>query len=580
MIEDIVSANEKAYFERNHVSLKDIWSRLSEGEKASSIERIRDYDKVGLEKTISFLTEDILRIMIGFGGRSCLEKARENVLPTLRIVVWEPDPVQFCAYCTKVDISDIIRDKKISFVIGDDLKKLDKILRDNIQDNNAFHNKVIAVGQYADSNNIFVQRIVELLGKIAEDVTQDGFARKSFNVLPCRNMLFTIKNIYKNYVVSQLLGVLPIENIPLIIVAAGPSLTRNCIQLKKAKNRALIVAVTHAMKTLSDNGVVPDLVALTDASATGYMDFDKDRRYTMLCSVYADKDCVKDYNGKVIYHGFRMINHLFSTKRTLSEPYAEQDTGSVATDVFSLGISAGFKNIILVGQDLAYGEAGYTHAGNEFENSVYEQNDLYMEVDDIYGKKVKTRGDWNRFRLFFEKSIEEHKEVHVIDATEGGALIRGTDIMTLSEAIEKNCSMEYPIEELINTLDNGGEEEKGYIDAWFGTVKDDLCKMYNLIEEAIDLNRSILDVWNTPSLWTAEFGAACKRYDVLYNQIMEGTKGDVLRLYCIEAIQNYLENALILEGDENTESRMKMEQDLFVFMKEQDIELERYVNEL
>lgn len=39
------------------------------------------------------------------------------------------------------------------------------------------------------------------------------------------------------------------------------------------------------------------------------------------------------------------------------------------------------------------------------------------------------------FRLWIEKRIEGIKDIEIIDATEGGALIKGMKIMALSECV-------------------------------------------------------------------------------------------------------------------------------------------------
>lgn len=43
------------------------------------------------------------------------------------------------------------------------------------------------------------------------------------------------------------------------------------------------------------------------------------------------------------------------------------------------------------------------------------------------------------YRMWFETQIVRYSELHVIDATEGGAKIHGTEIMTLREAIQREC---------------------------------------------------------------------------------------------------------------------------------------------
>ncbi len=572
----ILKTNELAFKNRYGESLQEKWGGLSRDEKLKALDTIEHYD-ADMESVLNFDKDIILRVLLGFGNRSCIEKVLDNSISTLKAVVWEPDTSLFAAYCTKEDISGQIGDDRLEIVIGNDIGHLESVFRDNVHDNNAFHSKVMAVGQYANRNNQYVSTLVSILEKIADDVTQDGYARKVFHVLPCNNLLYTINSLSDNYIVSQLFDAITDRDIPIIIVSAGPSLSQNYAELKRAKNRAVIIAVAHAMKTLYNGNIIPDLVAITDASCVDFLDFDNEKKYTLLSSIFADKGSREGYDGQIIYHGFNMINHLFECERTREEPYSELDTGSVSTDVFSLFLSAGFKHIILVGQDLAYGDDGFTHAGGEKDVEYKENDPAYSMVDGIYGGKVRTRWDWERFRRFFEEHIESNKDVSVIDATEGGALIKGTKIMSLSDAIDKYCKEEFPVDEWIKSLEKGSEKERVYIIQWLEDGKNDIDSLSKYIDEAIRISDSVSEKWNDPDAWNNEFRALCKRYDVLFGQIMEGDRGGLLRLYCVEQIQKYVENALIYEGDENALGRIRMERDLLIEMKEKAGELLDYM---
>ncbi len=581
MKERILEKNESSFYKINEISLQDRWDSLSDKNRADAFEALDKYDDTAVSLTMDFNQEEILRIVIGFCGRECLKKLLSNSLPTLKAVVWEPDEAFFEAYCTENDISDLISDNRLSIVVGNDQSNLKRILENNVFGNNTFHHKVIATGRYSDKSNPYVTIMVKILEELADEVTREGYSRKKFHKQPCINLLNTIHTLGDNYVISQLLEAIPTRDIPVIIVAAGPSLMKNYLELKRAKNRAVIVSVSHAAYTLFKGGIAPDLVAVTDAAGGNkFLDFDKDRVYTLLCSVWADEHCRKDYNGKIIYHGFTMVNHLFSVDRTAREEFAELDTGSVATDVLSLFTYAGFKRIILIGQDLAYGDDGSTHTDGELEQSVYEKNNMFMEVEGIHGNTVRTRGDWQRFKTFIEDTIEKNKDINFIDATEGGALIRGTDVMSLREAVDKYCTKDYPVDEWICSLKKGDAAEGDHIDRWYKTSIVNLRTISGYLDEEINIYTKVMAAFTDPSLWNDNLNALCGRYDVLYSQIMEGDRGDLLRLYCVEAIQEYVENALILEGDENIKLRMQKEFELFSLLREKTDELLNYIENM
>lgn len=56
------------------------------------------------------------------------------------------------------------------------------------------------------------------------------------------------------------------EDVPAIIVAAGPSLQKNVDLLKKAKGKAITIVVDSAINTVMAHGVMPDFVITVDTN--------------------------------------------------------------------------------------------------------------------------------------------------------------------------------------------------------------------------------------------------------------------------------------------------------------------------
>ncbi len=582
ILETIIEANEKAFVNRYCISLQGKWNMIGEVCRNGVFGFLSEQDEVSLSNSFSFEKSDILRIIIGFGGRCCLRKILSDTVMATRVIVWEPEEALFFAYCTKEDISDIISNPNLFIVLGQDTSKLKTVLEENIFDNNAYHRKIIALGEYADGTGGYACTLSEIVTSIISNTLFRGFTRKAFNKVPCRNMLSALRILDNNYVISQLFGAVNTRDIPIIIVGAGPSVMKNMHDLEKAHNKALIIAASHAMKILYHGGIKPDIVALSDPMETDFLQSDdevKDRQM-ILSSVYADSSSCLKYSGSIIYFGFTTVTNIFSNERTLSEKYAELFTGSVTTEVFSLFLSAGFKNFILVGQDLAYGESGFTHAGFETEDMSTFDGKKNIEVPGIYSDTVLTREDWLMFRNYYERRIEENKGLNIIDATEGGARIKGTKVMTLSDAIDRYCTVTYPVDRWFDSLSVGGKAEKEDIDKWFYNNTDDINSIERYLEEAVILNESIRKKWNDLSGWDDDFKASCKRYDILYNQILDGSRGALLRFYCAEEITEYVENALSFEGDENIENRMQIEYVFFSLLKDRADELVEYIYNL
>ncbi|EHU3838075.1 motility associated factor glycosyltransferase family protein, partial [Campylobacter coli] len=104
---------------------------------------------------------------------------------------------------------------------------------------------------------------------------------------------------------------------------------------------------------------------------------------------------------------------------------------SVANMNFLLAIHLKHKNIVLIGQDLAYAENGNSHP-DDYQNSANYESQMYKHIlTEAYGgkKEIKTHEVWTLFRHNFEQDVANAKKNYYIttyNCTEGGARIEGT----------------------------------------------------------------------------------------------------------------------------------------------------------
>ena len=87
----------------------------------------------------------------------------------------------------------------------------------------------------------------------------------------------------------------------------------------------------------------------------------------------------------------------------------------------------------------------------------------FIKVEGNYEKEVPTKTDLKIFldwyNMYIEGLKERKKDFRVINATEGGAKINNTEIMTLQEAIAQECSKEVDIQECLKKLPPMLDEE-------------------------------------------------------------------------------------------------------------------------
>ncbi|MCR5323397.1 MAG: DUF115 domain-containing protein [Lachnospiraceae bacterium] len=305
--------------------------------------------------------------------------------------------------------------------------------------------------------DIFKHEYTQFLHLINENrtrvmVNKNTMARFKENA--SRNVIANLPMLNNANLIDDLKMILP-NDVPVIIVAAGPSLDKNIEELKRAKGHCLIFAVDTAMKYLLAHDIMPDL-GITIEPIKPMANYEDSRCFEVphVFDCESNPEIVsKNTARKFIYNCRDYVKRLLQALGK-NVPGDIASGGSVATAAFAICYQLGMKRIIMIGQDLAYqGES--THAGG-IESKGINNNIGYEMIEGIDGGQVRTRSDWLAYLKWFENAIDlmkdMGKDMEVIDATEGGALIHGSKVMTLSEAVDEYCVLEYDFTEKLAKL--------------------------------------------------------------------------------------------------------------------------------
>ncbi len=233
------------------------------------------------------------------------------------------------------------------------------------------------------------------------------------------------------------------------IVAAGPSLDKNINYLKEVENRGLIIAVDTIAEKLVNSGIYPHVISSVERiKVWEYFFQDKLPYYNqsyLVAPSLVQPEVINAFSGRVILPMRQTVYEYkwLSKKLGLSEDSAIWMGASCAHVAMGLALHIGASPIILVGQDLAYGQdmAKSHAAGTAYDDKPLQVQEDILTVEGYYGGEVKTRKIWLDFKLMFEKMIELTK-ADVINATEGGARINGTAQEPLNKVISKYCTRE------------------------------------------------------------------------------------------------------------------------------------------
>lgn len=404
-----------------------------------------------LEKNKPF-SEFSTIFVIGIHNGMHLRILREHLPQKTKLLIYEPSLDIFRTAFENVDLSFLFEpDIPVGIVVeGINEKELEIYYQNMINFDNMTLLKTYVSGNYSRLFENLVKKAVKKLHKYIQDIKIQWNTTARYTSVNAKNVFTNIKYLYKNSAINSLYHILP-EDMPTIVVSAGPSLNKNIMELKKAEGKACIIATDTAMKPLLNAGIRPNLFVIVDGLKPGLLfehpDISKVPMVTY--TVVAEKP-MKIHKGKKFftYSGSALENELIATLARNGHPgkaIAYLPTGgSVANNCFTLGMYMGSKTIILVGQDLAFTN-NRTHADGTFQDKMDEIDTEaagYFEVEANDGGKVLTRGDFNHYRKWFEDRIEEWSHIRVINATEGGAKIKGAEVMTLAEAIEETCHTE------------------------------------------------------------------------------------------------------------------------------------------
>ncbi|EAJ0354402.1 motility associated factor glycosyltransferase family protein, partial [Campylobacter coli] len=242
-----------------------------------------------------------------------------------------------------------------------------------------------------------------------------------------------------------------------IVVSAGPSLAKQLPLLKAYQDKAVIFCADGALSMLEKEGIVPDYVTNLDCRDLAMKFFQnkenlKQSIIALECATHPNvvhslkaENCMIVLRNKALYQRFNLND------------FGYIDTGThVSHFSYTLALALGFKNIIMIGQDLAFDEEGNSHSkGFDFgEKFSGEENIDKLKVPAYAGKgEVLTHITWNDYRIKLEYLFAcNEQKAKFYNATEGGARINFTEELSFKECCEKLLTKEKPKFELPKSL--------------------------------------------------------------------------------------------------------------------------------
>lgn len=280
------------------------------------------------------------------------------------------------------------------------------------------------------------------------------------NLIGLHNLLANMESIVLNPYISCLKD--KFKDVPAFIVANGPSLDKNIHELKEVQDKGLVISTESAIIPLMKNHIKPDILTIIERTKYTYDYHFANIQYpddiALLCLGLVDKRVFPSFSGPKIpiFRKQEAINEWIN--KYVGDGSSIAAGANVSHLALELAVYLGANPIVFVGQDYAYGSEGSTHS----KDSIYSQDKgkrareiikskPIVYVEDNGGAIIPSNQLWVDFKKGLERKIATHSHKLIIDATEGGAKIKGAKYDELSNTIEKYCikSIPYSVNEVI-----------------------------------------------------------------------------------------------------------------------------------
>ena len=311
------------------------------------------------------------------------------------------------------------------------------------------------------------------------------------------------------------------KDVPMVIISPGPSLDKNIEQLRALQGKALLVAPAQTAAALAKANIFPNIIGIADPlgeMAQYVRNFPFDQVDALILGVSCHTGLFEEHTGKIIsFNGNAgvdtWISEIFKDTRRLGSG------GSISTCLFHIGQFLNCNPIVLVGQDLALTDGrAYSSGGDrgdiqvkldaqgriQYDNVSEETQAIYLEqkqgdfskyseevfmLPGYYGGEVVSKIDYTIYHAEFERQAESAKEanpdIKLYNCTEGGAMIKGFENMSLKELAEKiNADMPQPpnvratLQACLASVDV--KNRRKLLKARLSSVKTSLQKSYSL----------------------------------------------------------------------------------------------------
>ncbi len=421
--------------------------------------------------------------VLGIGCGYHIEEL-EKKYPDKNKIIIEPDRNVFLKLLNTRDITSLLLNENILFVVSEDTEEIGRIflsLREEGQIDSVEFSELLSYRKvYEDWWLDLIRDYVKFARLHQININTSVFFAETWLTNLFEGMWQLTKSAHiKGYKSA-------FTNIPAIVVSAGPALNKNVHLLKDLYNKAIIISAGSSLNILESKGITPHIMVGVDGGEGESRIFNsvKSDEIYFAYTLSVHYDGLKNYKGPKIYFKTNVLDYEDWLDKEMGVEGAECLLSGSSVSNLSLDMARymGCNPIIVIGQNLSYPNMeGYAEGAvlkqeqdRHIREHIEKQTKYYVLEKDIYGSDVYTTESMLSIRYYFEEYIRNYSDRLYLNGSEGGLPIKGMENKPLKEIIDRYCTEEYDIKEILDKkFEEVFEAEK---------VKDKESKIKNILE--------------------------------------------------------------------------------------------------
>ncbi len=443
-------------FEKNLQCLQKRYPDYAEAVRQKDVDRIttginHDLIQNWLQKAYSPNKQQA--VLLGLANGYVIEQLQQVFAPHFLVII-ESDFKNLTSAMHHIDLSDALNDESYHWIVGCHPAQIEEALQ-YVKSRLAAHGFQVLRTPTANQSEILYNEAI--LKKLPEIIERETFSLRAFLARGTgtqSNIASNLPIIIDAYPLDAVIQ--KFQNMPAIITAAGPSLDKNVDLLAGLDNRAVLLCVDTAVRTLLPKGIHPHFVVTSDptpVNAKHFNDITLPEQTFFAFAPDASPKAIekfKDHSRKLcLFDNSNWFNEhyrkLMNLHKLLPRPM------HVGEAAIRLAIAMGCDPIILVGLDLALpSNSQATHAAASARAArIVSTDNNHITIEDetgttishdittvpgIDGNPVLT---YYSFKMYLDdlQNIIQATPKKWIDATEGGALKAGCINQSLQETL-------------------------------------------------------------------------------------------------------------------------------------------------